>query len=117
MRAYTPGPWGLHKMSEGNKPFIVTPEEGGEPWIAFGLTLGAAADVRIAEVIMRTGARGCPTVNNERECRANFNLIAAAPELLGALELAVDDLIHFGAGESSYAVNSLRRVIAKAKGE
>ena len=117
MRAYTPAPWGLHKMSEGNKPFVVAPGEGAEPWVAFGLTLGAAADVRIAEVIMQTGVRGYPAVNNERECRANFQLISTAPELLEALESAVDDLIHFGAGESSYAVNSLRRVIAKAKGE
>lgn len=117
MRKHTPGPWSQHEYSIGAEPFVVTPSNGDAPWVAFDLTVGAG-DVIVAEVMMQAGAQCVYShVTNEDECRANFHLIAAAPELLEALENAVSSLAAKSTNEESQELTNYRSIISKARGE
>jgi len=56
------------------------------------------------------------SVRDKKECEANAKLIAAAPELLKALQLARFDLKFFGAKENAPMLNDIDEVIKKAIG-
>jgi len=85
MRDYTKGPWGIMKGDHG--PIIFSGECGrGVAMLARQVT------------------------TSERD--ANAMLISAAPELLEALEWAVDN-----PHDDAYWISQARAAIAKAKGE
>lgn len=109
MTDYTPGPWRITEHAMGH-PLIVAdyPPAHALP--------RATGDVVLAS----------PGPHDNPELReANARLIAAAPDLLAALELALSDFDNYGEvwqsddeyGVNFYAINAIRDAIAKARGE
>ena len=116
MTKHTPGPWIVHNLSAAVKAGNVRPGADGT---AFRIT----AD-RTLCIELRADSDGYVIGENA----ANARLIAAAPELLQALETickhaneawaALDHNYHeVLAGNLGDAVDQARAVIAKAKGE
>ena len=95
MNKHTPGPW---KFGDNSKHFKTNP---------FNVYVqgGGVHSASIANIPFR---RTIP----ESEARANAKLIAAAPELLEALEAVIR-----GVPDTWEGVQKAREVIAKAKGE
>lgn len=99
MSKHTPGPWHVVPYGDGDS-LVVCSDEAGDFRIAFMATMIGPEEI-------------------DGPIRANARLIAAAPELLEALEMCLqwiedDEAAHgrpFGAG------NLARRAISKAKGE
>lgn len=89
------------------------------PWFVTGqMTLYVEA--RIGGGMLQEVAAVGPTQADEgygEQQRANARLIAAAPELLEALEQAVTSMQDNGWPNSHLAVRSARAAIAKARGE
>lgn len=97
MAEYTRGPWELDESLRGNSYTAIS----GEDWI------------ELATVVtrMQSGTEDSP------EGLANARLIAAAPELLEALELARDHLeVCNHEGEEDEALAQINAAITKAKG-
>jgi hypothetical protein len=95
--AHTPGPW------NDDGQFIVARDPNG-----------IHPDIYIAEIAQEDeeGRLASP-----KQQRANGNLIAAAPDMLEALELARDRLeVSNYAGEEDEALETIDTAIAKAKG-
>jgi hypothetical protein len=115
---YTKGIWERHPMSY-KKPFIVTPREGEEPWVAYNHDIGVG-ELRICTVIMQTAKSGYPHVTTQEECDANARLIAAAPELL-EIALGLNEAMKSPHGEfqnrCAILADKARAAIAKATGE
>lgn len=119
MSAHTPGPWNLHQSYVSDEVSEVPPENGREGfryltrWVARGEKL-------VAEVGMMTDTKdqGWPRVNNPEECVANARLIAAAPELLAALESIVAKCDAAGIGANPDTLREIAATaIAKARGQ
>lgn len=95
---HTPGPWSAWNFNDDPRHVAVGPEAGGL----------AVAD------IVACNAHGCYTAETEAKGIANARLIAASPELLDALEMALD--------ASENCINdkswedAARAAIARAKG-
>lgn len=94
--SHTPGPWKIHFYDDITKcPMTVDHAEGEPSWEYLNFQIATKQADRFAEVIVgEVQARnaqngGWPTVNDWDECRANARLIAAAPEMLEALEEAI----------------------------
>lgn len=123
MSKHTPGPWSIHEMNRDQEPFLVTPENGADSWMAMSRYVGKGEKL-ICDVAMMTGeGGGYPRVDNFGECIANARLISAAPEGLDAAILAYEilaDIRHQWKGretpEGQIALVSLRDFIAKATG-
>lgn len=131
---HTSGPWNLHHAYKG-KPLFVTGCDG-ESWISWERII-AQGDMFIGSVQATTAPKpGWPRVTNPLEMEANARLIAAAPEMLAALEaitsnthIDLEDLVYNvrddeGLGwegpavrQWSEAVTSVKEAIRKAKGE
>jgi hypothetical protein len=77
------------------------------PWYAHNIGLGPKGK----------GPYTFPLGTEPEEAAANARLIAAAPELLANVEIALDVALSDGYSETSILVIALRAVIAKAKGE
>jgi len=100
MNKFTPGPWfaveDIHDESDG-------------------FTYIAGYDIKSngAEIV------GCEGISGDSaENLANARLIAAAPDLLGALEAAVTSMLDSGYNASeSVVIRKARAAIARAKGE
>lgn len=86
---HTPGPWSVAPGKNDMEPVIIQGDPG-DPW--FIATLH----------------------DMEKQTQANARLIAAAPDLLEALEAV---LFAGWCGESSPITDNVRRVIAKARGQ
>jgi hypothetical protein len=103
MSKHTPGPW-------------VSAYRNAAAFDVSAPATGDARRGRIAEVVS-AGGKDVPTM------RANARLIAAAPDLLAALEfvlpLVVDEWGHYQVSGSNgmRAITMIRDAIAKAKGE
>lgn len=92
---YTPGPWFEHR--EGFSAVYVEARIGG----------GMIQEVAVCG----------PTEAGQEQQAANANMIAAAPELLEALELLVDNPYRDGTESDERLRRIGRAAIAKAKGE
>lgn len=90
-RKYTPGPW----------------RQGGVKEISL---IG-----KCREIVADDGRIGLVYGITDEDCKANAQLIAAAPDMLAALELALQDMARyeiFGPGKKA-----IQAAIRKAKGE
>jgi hypothetical protein len=70
MSAHTPGPWSIWNFSDDPRHVAVGPDAGG---------------LAVADVVA-CNAHGCYTAETESRGQANARLIAAAPDLLVALQ-------------------------------
>lgn len=93
------------------------------PWVA---DLGEAYRVRaqrdggqVAIMMNLKGPHGMGGRRDGDEVAANARLIAAAPDLLAALEAILPDAIanHIGGPDTQARIDAARAAIAKAKGE
>jgi len=98
---YTPGPWYAREMRGWSGVCISR----------FREDVSTAGDAPIAQV-----REGYPHWENKFPVEANARLIAAAPELLEALEAVVACWNHHDVGKA-YVEDLARAAIAKAKGE
>ena len=98
MTKHTPGPWTMHpRFDDGAEVCAIAPVA----WCSVASTVGSSGDQSI----------------DAAEARANARLIAAAPDLLRALEAAICDHFDFEDGRlSGNTVATIRAAIAKAKG-
>lgn len=80
MTQHTPGPWEIRKAKDGSGDIaIVAPNAPADQYSRPGILGECYADIR------RMGE------NNTAEAEANARLIAAAPELMEALKVIIDD--------------------------
>jgi len=93
---HTPGPWVIYAGNEG-KPVIHSPEYEKN---AGGGIIGIAV---------------LQTVGEESQRQANAALIAAAPELMNACQMAVNEMP--GNEQGQKIASMLRAAIAKAEGK
>jgi hypothetical protein len=110
--AHTRGPWRLHEFQNGATLDVVS---DGVEWQAWTFAVGAGNAV-VAEVGAWTINSGYPRPTTRDEAEANARLIAAAPELLEALQQAVTSMQDSGYQNSHIAVRAARAAIAKATG-
>ena len=89
MSKHTQGPWAVRGIPTGQR-YIGPSQDGGAPSVALVLSRVNVPDERLA---------------------ADARLIAAAPELLEALEAVLDDI-----GNNGRACKQARAAIARAKG-
>lgn len=115
---HTPGPWRVEQV-------VPEPYRHGKYWVAHvdlgsqksGMTslgLEAAWPSATATVAPCLGLEGQPISREIVE--ANAHLIAAAPDLLAALEAAHGYLVIFGTDQLDHVRSVCRDAIAKAKG-
>jgi gentisate 1,2-dioxygenase len=90
MSKHTPGPW---KIVDAWNDHMVEGQNG-------------------EEIIWQDGPHGTPTINE-----ANARLIAAAPDLLEALENLADYVDERAGDNECRPIENARAAIAKAKGE
>jgi hypothetical protein len=85
--SHTKGPWNIHPAFVNPELMAVSHDDNSEPWVSCS-TRVAQGNKLICEVSMSSyDGGGWPIVRTRGEMMANANLIAAAPELLEALEL------------------------------
>jgi hypothetical protein len=81
---HTLGPWCIHRAYANAQTMTVT-EDDRESW-DFTHTYIAQGEKIIAQVQQQSKSQGWPSVQSVDEMWANARLIAAAPEMLAALE-------------------------------
>jgi len=81
---HTQGPWCIHR-AYANAQTMTVAEDDGESW-DFTHTYIAQGEKIIAQVQQQSKSKGWPSVESVGEMWANARLIAAAPDLLAALE-------------------------------
>ncbi len=112
---HTPGPWRLHEYQEGATLDVVS---DGVEWQSWTFAVGAGDSV-VAEVEAWTIDAGYPRPRTRDEAEANARLIAAAPELLEALN-SMDSNGDWGGTDWCVPADvwrAARAAIAKATGE
>ena len=117
--SHTPGPWSIHQYGIGAP---ITVNEGLPTERVFWEFSVGAGETLIGSVQGTTPiAGGYPRIDNRDEVEANANLIAAAPELLEALEnlLRHADFIRraFSIDASDREVTEAKAAILKARGD
>lgn len=111
---HTPGPWQIHPSYQN--PTILTTES--EPHVSFCETYISQGDKIVAEAQMQFGgAGGWPRVESRSEMLANARLIASAPCLLEALEMALESLEALAVPQEWDCREKVREAIAKARGQ
>lgn len=95
---HTPGPWTVN------------------PHFNHGAEVRSLASVAWCSVASTHGASGSQVID-VAEARANARLIAAAPDLLEALEAAHGYLVMMGTDHADHIRGVCRAAIAKAKGK
>jgi len=105
---HTQGPWCIHRAYANAQTMTVT-DDDGKSW-DFTHTYIAQGDKIIAQAQHQSKSQGWPSVQSVDEMWANARLIAAAPEMLEALQ----SLTHPMASDED--LQNALAVIAKAKG-
>jgi len=115
MNKHTPGEWGLHAVMGDLTPHMVRQEDGHE--FATARAFMSSGDKIIGEITYYTNSMGYPYVDDHREFVANVHLTTAAPELLEALDWAVNLSGYDETGKRAAWLEKALAAIAKAKGE
>ncbi|WP_303698627.1 hypothetical protein [Pseudomonas aeruginosa] len=104
MRKHTPGPWGIERL-HGEINVISCNERDG-----------AAKDMGIVYVLARDvgGMIHGEQFDDRSEVEANARLMAAAPDLLEALQQAVTSMQDSGYPNDSLVIRAARQAITKA---
>jgi hypothetical protein len=105
---HTQGPWCIHR-GYANARTMTVADDDGESW-DFTHTYVAQGEKIIAQVQQQSKSKGWPSVESVDEMWANARLIAAAPDLLEALQ----SLAHPMASDED--LQNALAVIAKAEG-
>ena len=105
---HTQGPWCIHRAYANAQTMTVT-DDDGKSW-DFTHTYIAQGEKIIAQAQQQSKSRGWPSVHSVEEMWANARLIAAAPEMLEALQ----SLTHPMASDED--LQNALAVIAKVKG-
>lgn len=122
---YTPGPWRVAKVIDSSFPkkhtVYVLIDDGRKKNVCAVSVYGRNEKSEATKTKKENGEiRAIPTIGDE-ECNANARLIAAAPELLEALENLLPMAEKFLRNAPSHPDNAMledaRAAIAKAKGE
>lgn len=119
---HTPGPWGSHPFSNPESGLEVTSDNGQE-WTWWKLCVGSGQTiVATCEANTEIKNEGYPFPRTYDEAEANARLIAAAPELLEALQAIIqreNDFNRWGQGTliGDSVADDARRAIAKATGK
>ena len=97
---HTPGPWGL---SSETSTIIKAYDAFGETKIIIGSA---------------SGYKGSPFFPSDETADANARLMAAAPDLLEALQALLPDAVgnHIGGPDTQARIDAARAAIAKATG-
>jgi hypothetical protein len=109
MNKHTPGPWELHGLA------IYEPDKWRD-----GRNFGGAYICQIMDGNFEQSSPDSSTFKDGCECDANARLIAAAPELLAALQAVIEQAdAQFKAGDkhatfNRQTIDSLRPAITKA---
>lgn len=106
---HAPGPWALNESVYGDNFMAVSAPNHGE----------------LATVVIRMSEPSWGERQKTEELEANARLIAAAPELLGALEMAVKHYEEWASARQPHDLDEAslpwlapaRAAIAKARGE
>lgn len=106
--AYTPGPWAYIPSNENHGPYVVN--DGGAGDICDCYTMSNLSDRSVIN-----GGESKPIHFQYEEADANARLIAAAPDMLAALNL-IDAYLYATAPESNER-QIVQRAIAKAEGK
>lgn len=119
MITHTPGPWSFHAY--GNPEPMKCKSQGVE--FEYATYCIGSGEKLLADVRYQTNSNGYPHVDDLAEFAANARLIAAAPDLLEALELLLDGCVevnHDGSVENYLhhtEVDRAREAVRKARGE
>ena len=107
-KKYTPGPWIQHQTHRCSNDtwYVITEADGYGPVFEVG---GKDKNGQIAEAKY--------LVTDKSEIQANAHLIAAAPELLEALEGLMAIIMLETIGDSVTDIERAEKAIAKAYGE
>ena len=93
------------------------------PWVFDEVRTDCGRAFRIGSGEMLTAGKGCCIIyddypgNPDNERKANARLIAAAPDLLEALERSLNWLASYPGGGAIGVYDQARAAIAKARGE
>jgi hypothetical protein len=117
MAGHTPGPWNPHVMTHVDRGDLLTPEELGE-YVKNSVIKSALESDTTEFVFVSADKQDGPAdichVGNGPTRAANARLIAAAPELLAALKLALPCVLDHESEENCRLVLA---AIAKAEGK
>ena len=105
MSKHSPGPWTIGKVSHAEQHVDIDslnhdPFVGCDEWRTMARTYGTEGEEEIGSIVMLANAR----------------LIAAAPELLYALETLVEHFEYYMGDNECRPLENARAVIAKATG-
>lgn len=117
---HTPGPWTLHPCNDG-RPQAVDMGHEGESFVAWTFTVGKGETI-VADCSAYSNGnrgRGYRRASTRGEVEANARLIAAAPDLLEALQkvLAFAETPVSMSADHDGILAEVRAAIAKATGE
>jgi hypothetical protein len=105
----------LHPYRAGKS--VVVDENTSKPWISWGYSVGSGSKIVTEVSACSDGGHGYPRPDNKPECEANARLIAAAPELLYALQQADECLKDMNYGINGNIRTLVCNAIAKATGK
>ena len=105
--SHTPGPWGYVPSNEHHGPYVVNQWGSGDICDCYTMS-------NLNDYSVRNGGDSKPIHFQRDEADANARLIAAAPDMLEALELVIQWAD--GIGSPANMFNVARSAIAKATG-
>lgn len=119
MSKHTPGPWKADQGIRSQAKLVYINILHGKDRVSSASVYGHKTDGSPAgkEYVDRYGDKRQKPVISAEECRANARLIAAAPDLLEALEKTLTWLTSYPGNGAITAYDQARAAIAKAAGQ